>query len=751
MKEVSNAPTARTGFFLNAGAFAMGNMALTVQVVWMRQVLDVFSGNELVLGLSLGMWLAGTSLGALVLPAWLRRWRKLHWIPLILFPVILGNFLLIKWIPRLFHLVLGALPSLSTLLLILMAVFLPAALLEGSCFPFLVEVLPETTTQSPGESARRINRVYLWESVGSFFAGASLHFLFFTFWGSVPAVGLALLLFYLFLFPLHVVRQRQHPAAWQPIVLSLYALFGFALLFWGGQISRGLESRLVRPYQLLESRDTPYGNLKILRQGEQTVVKYQGTVYYSSPDPFTAEGHILLPLLTHPAPRKILVLGGNLVDYLPYLQAFPSLQDVVFVDLDPVLVNLQRQAVEGRFPERRFRLTFRVNDARRFLAADTTRYDLICFFQPEPATLNLNRFYTREFYTLVKKRLRSGGLFAFPLRSSENFVNQALARYLNLVEGTLHQVFAHTFLTPGSTCLVLASQQDYFRDLPASWIARLDSLGIRPIYLNPVYLEFAYSAERQTSFRAQLQRAETGGINRDFNLQGYLYHFLAWGGLTSRQLPGLFHRLWQGRLLFALLFLLVFGLFRYWSRRRPAAQMLATLFLMGFLSLSLEIVFLMEYQVLFGSVYSGIALVFGVFMLGLALGAYRVERSPREEQSTGAVRRLLAGFAALTVLLLILPLTGLEATWRSGQLLLVQWLVAPLVIFLIGATTGTLFARLTRRYFQHTRSVHSGLTYGIDLAGALLGAFFTSLFFIPILGLSLSLMVFLILIIIFWF
>ena len=67
-------------------------------------------------------------------------------------------------------------------------------------------------------------------------------------------------------------------------------------------------------------------------------------------------------------------------------------------------------------------------DGRFFLAhpTDETPYDAILVNLPDPSTVLINRFYSREFFAAAKARLRAGGLLMTRLSFSPDYLGPEL-------------------------------------------------------------------------------------------------------------------------------------------------------------------------------------------------------------------------------------------------------------------------------------------------------------------------------------
>ena len=79
------------------------------------------------------------------------------------------------------------------------------------------------------------------------------------------------------------------------------------------------------------------------------------------------------------------------------------------------------------------RLDIKHIDGRRYIrlaeySGSGERYDLVILNLPMPSTLQLNRFYTKEFFQNVRAVLAEDGIFAFGANARE--AGYTLLRYL---------------------------------------------------------------------------------------------------------------------------------------------------------------------------------------------------------------------------------------------------------------------------------------------------------------------------------
>ncbi len=222
------------------------------------------------------------------------------------------------------------------------------------------------------------------------------------------------------------------------------------------------------PYRVIQEVDTPYGNHKLLEREGQLQVVTQGNIIATIPDALTAERDVLVPLLAHPTPRSLLLIGGNVSGYGKYLSQFPALRRIVYLEKDPYLMQLQKDLLSGDQSRPGTEVDMIREDVRSHLRGNSRPYDVICVNTGEPYTLSDNRYYTREFFTLLHRNLTPGGLIFFSVRSSENYLGPALARYIQLLHRTLQTVFQQVLIIPGDENLFLASDSmDFCQQYPS--------------------------------------------------------------------------------------------------------------------------------------------------------------------------------------------------------------------------------------------------------------------------------------------
>lgn len=703
----------------------LGIISLILQVLFLRFYLDIFLGNELMIGTVFSVWLIGTAMGSLFFD----RLHLLRYSPIFLFATIflfMFSYLLINLAPLLFHLIPGTFPDFRQSLFILLISLLPTAFCVGTLFPFIIQVVKNTD----GEPiSQLVIRAYRYESLGAFWGAFILNLIFFNWLSGFQILMIVLagtLIIGWILFPHH---RNIHTISF------IFILIFLVLLSQGNRLQKQLFHYAHPQFQLTAQKDTPYGNLKFATYQEQSLIFLGGTILTTRPNPMENEFRTLLPVLVAQNPGKILWLGGDLFAAMEYFSKIPEIKQIDYVHIDPLLVEEQRDSIQTKWNSQQLpQIRFHIEDIRAFLSRSSTRYDIICLNLPEPHTLYFSRYYSLQFYRLIRERLSHGGIFYFAIHSSENYINPPLARYIQDLITTLSRVFPEYFILPGDMNYIFASPERPLQNIPQLLQQRLQQRKWPARYLNSAYVQYQYSPERIQWFQSQLQTHPAASLNTDANLRAYLDHFLVWGTLHAPGISALLtftqkHSRVLSIFLVGILLLiqLVFWRWkRYWHLNK--------LFFLGAFSIVQEILLLLEFEILFGNLYYQVAFVIGGFMLGLVAGTLVAQK--KLVPSSRTIRMLFVG----NILLLLALAFPLNLNVTSYQNLLVQqilsWAYLPLLIFLMGGVMGAGFQLITEWHFRKGKVFSTGITYGIDISGAVLGAFLFSVIIIPVLGLK---------------
>jgi spermidine synthase len=437
------------------------------------------------------------------------------------------------------------------------------------------------------------------------------------------------------------------------------------------------------------------------------------------------------PLLAHPDPREVLLVGGGVAGDVREILKHPAAH-VTYVELDPLLIEAARAHLppeDGAVLDDP-RVELILTDGRLYVKQARRTFDVVILDLPEPATGALNRFYTREFFEEVRAVLAPGGIFALGLPSAENYWSPELARRNGSVYHTLRAVFPQVVVLPGEHNFFLASDVGLETD-PAVLARRLTWRGVETRWVTPEYVEYVFTTDRFAGVQAEL--ADTAGVrhNRDLAPICYYYDLALWLSRFYPNLRGAFERagllsLWWVAAPLGLAVVLVRWRRREWSV--PFA--IATI---GLAEMALEVVILFAFQVLHGTIYAQVSLIVTAFMAGLALGGaagQRVAVSGHQLAGSGwgGRRALVAAQLGVAIYSGAFPLILSLSLPISAPAL-----VFPLLALVAGGLTGMAFP-LAVALMRGSPARAAGALYGADLVGGCLGALLGAVLFVPLLG-----------------
>ena len=119
------------------------------------------------------------------------------------------------------------------------------------------------------------------------------------------------------------------------------------------------------------------------------------------------------------------------------------------------------------------------------------KIDAVILLLPPPSTLSLNRFYTTDFFTNVKKTTYFGGVFHVLPGPGEEYLNQESVNLYSSVFNSLTSVFRYVKPVAGNKMYFIASDEEVSID----FCALTEKRGIKNSYVNCDYLSDDLTAE----------------------------------------------------------------------------------------------------------------------------------------------------------------------------------------------------------------------------------------------------------------
>jgi spermidine synthase len=674
----------------------------------------------MVLGLVLGLWLLLMGLGARLahrcarLPAPLAALAVLLALAAVLPPV---QVFLLRALRNVVFL-RGAAVSLGGTVGAALVLLLPYCLTAGCALALGCSLL------ALEQGAAGVGRGYVAESAGSVVGGVLFSFVLVRSWDHIALLvwpgltGLAAAGW--------LSAAAGGPWRWRAVLAGLGAALGAAVLWLDPD---GVSARLQFTGQHIVARgNSPYGKLVVSESQGQLNFFENGLPVVWTHDLEHVEETVHYALAQRPDARSVLLVGGGVSGTARETLKY-GVGRVDYVELDPLILQLGQLFLPTNLADPRIHPI--PADGRRFVRRQAAQqYDVVILDLPEPSTAQLNRFYTVEFFAEVKRVLAPGGVLSFALGRYENYVSPALARLLASAQRALSASFRNVLLVPGGRVCFLASDGPLELDIAA----RLEQRRIPTSLVNRHYLGAMLTPDRLADLARAVQ--QPAALNRDFSPVLYYYHLRHW----MSQFDLVFGPLQAG-------LVLAFGVYLVCLRRAALV-----LFASGFAASALELVLLLAFQVLCGSVYYQVGVIVTVFMAGLVLGAWLSNRaagrgagedanSKSEVRGPNSDRRQRRRLAMLSVavagyaVMLGVVLPALSLLGRNAAALWALEGAIALLTLLLAVLVGLQFPLANRLQAQRPAAGVSRL-FTADFVGAALGALLACALLVPLLGVA---------------
>ncbi len=729
-----------------------GFLATGGQVFLFREFLIFAGGNELTTGYFFAVWLLSSAAGTWVggrLGAQSRGGEARLLATVLLLAILALPICVLALGPlhALLGLQTGELVSPAKMLLAAALVLAPANLLLGLAFG----VSYAWYSGRGAGTSQGLAWTYLLDCCGALAAGVLVSLGLVLLCGNLLGMCLLCLAANLALL-LAVLGDRRGASAWKAafaesaalcaLGLATAAVFHRPLLAWSA-------ARAMPGYEFRDSRDSPYGNLTVWeRQGQRSLL-YDG-VHLPGQDLVQAdEEFVHTVLLERALPRRVLLCGGACGGILGALLQYPSMR-IDVVEQDPLLLAEARRTWLSAAvpPSQALRVTFIQGDARQYLSRmaarfrsrrDVNWYDAVFLALPDPATIQLNRFYTTGCFADVRDCLAPDGRLALRVTGDDAFLAAPMKRYLSTLDATLHAVFPQVQLRPGFA-FIFVGEKDAREPLPApgAVAARARTLGIAPLMASLYALRT--EPVRLAEFTAEIRGVQPVSVNTDARpvlpwqyLQTWRQNF----SLASIDPDPRRVRRWS---VAGWLLVLAAGAAWTWRLgRRPGLGQLPLIAQSGFSGMAFTILLLLLLQSVSGALYLACGLLLALFMAGLSLGGWlQVRQGPR-----ASPRRWVAATLAVAVCWAVIaglagflePLQRAAAALPAGLVLPVFWMLA----LVAGMAVGSQFLACCASAESDAGGRAGGRSLGlyiVDLLGGCAAALLVGPVLVPSMGMA---------------
>ncbi len=764
----------------------LGILSQVGQVLILRELLMVFQGSELSIGIILASWMIWVGIGSFFGGAISgRSVSSSYWLKLTAGGVVVAlpvTIILIRHIRGFFDVVPGGYLSLSDMLMASLTVMAPLCILVGSQFVFLAALWRESANS---KGAFEAGKTYFTEAAGNMLGGMLFTFFlvrYFTPLQSAFFIAAIMLLAAFF----SDFRERS---------ISRYMIPGLLVfMFVLSPFLRSLDKWAYRvqwkdftpEHSLVEIYHSKHGAISVVERKGQYTFFQSGNMVFSTAGA-EAVMHSLedqdavtfahFALLQHKNPKRILLIGGGLRGTLYEIAKYPVYK-IDYVELDEVLTKaatpyISRSTINTLKDPR---VNHIHTDGRLFLKKTEEKYDMVIIDVPDPLTAVLNRFYTLEFFKEAREVLASDGVFVSGVVSTPDLRGVGIANRNASLYHSLKDVFPNVAVAGERFMFYFASEESRqisvdFHELQERFHQReveVESFSphyiysmLQPSQLNRInWIVRNHGREKGSHTEPpspgpvspgslQEQREKLSGlpdidrryfINSDFKPVGYYYTLMFWEQLTRAGESRVFERLIRIDLkrtapflvLPVLLVILLKGNARLYKKNIDTGfAILYAVFTTGFSTMALQIALIFSFQNIYGFIYEIVGIIIAFFMCGLALGTGFSNRFIKDKSNLKIISivQIVIATVSVSVAIIIPAAAGIRSS-------VIIFIIFSLVTFFSGLVNGVDYplgtAALVTLGWRPEKS--ASVTYGVELMGACIGAVAASAFIVPVMG-----------------
>jgi len=160
---------------------------------------------------------------------------------------------------------------------------------------------------------------------------------------------------------------------------------------------------------VIYAKSTPHQRIILTRSPRETKLFLNGALQFSSRDEYRYHEALVHPgLATIREPRRVLILGGGDGLAAREVLRYPSIEEIVLVDLDPAMTDLFRSSDVTRELNNNAlnspKVTVVNTDAFIWVKEYAgTPFDFVIIDFPDPTNFSLGKLYTTTFYHALKR------------------------------------------------------------------------------------------------------------------------------------------------------------------------------------------------------------------------------------------------------------------------------------------------------------------------------------------------------------
>lgn len=330
-------------------------------------------------------------------------------------------------------------PLAASFRIVLYSIVCLTGILVGLEIPLLMRILKDKV-----EFKELVSRVFTFDYIGALLASLIFPLLL------VPQLGLIRTALFFGMMNIGVGWFLAHYFSSQLRRAGVLKLLSVALLLT--ELAAFVFSEKIMSYSesmtfndnIIYSTSSPYQRIVLTRNRRETRLFLNGNLQFSSADEYRYHEALVHPALSSVKKlEKVLVLGGGDGFAVREILKYPSVKNIILVDLDSVITGLfsSQEVLVGL--NKKSLLNKKVHiynaDAFEWLKNNTTLFDAIVIDFPDPSNFSIGKLYSTAFYKILKHAVSESGIVV--IQSTSPY---AAPRSFWCVDATLKAVGLHT-------------------------------------------------------------------------------------------------------------------------------------------------------------------------------------------------------------------------------------------------------------------------------------------------------------------
>ncbi|MDW8056593.1 MAG: spermine synthase, partial [Elusimicrobiota bacterium] len=724
-----------------------GLVGFAAQILLLRELLIVFSGNEFSIGVILANWLLLEALGSFYLGKTADKDKRYVQTFIVLTLTFCVFFPLTVYITRILKVLVGVSVGeglgIGYVFVSSFLILSPISITHGALFTYsckLYSLISKNDIDS-------VSKVYIFETIGTLLGSFVVSYLIIPYLHTFKAVFLLTSLNILICF-IFFAKHKEILLTKNTLLFSCFSFFVLFIIFlflFADKLHWLSIKTLWRKQNVVEYQNSKYNNICVTEyEGQYTFfINGEPEIITPVPDIMFVEEFVHIALLSSKNPQSVLVISGGAGGVINEILKHKTVKSIDYVELDPLVLKLMKK-FPTELTNRELhdkRVFIRYLDGRRYIKMTQNIYDVVFIGLSDPKELQTNRFFSKEFFKLLKTKLSCYGMVVLTLTGSLTYLNEELVSLNSCLYYTLKEVFSYVWVLPGDGKNIFIASDDNTQLFINSQdlTAKVKQRNLNTTLLLPRHIEYKLHPRWQEWFFRYIEKTKKE-INSDLKPKAVFYSLSYWSALFSPYMNKFFKLLKNidtKKIIFLIIILWGVSVIILKDKLRnflPAVCVGTS----GFAGMVFDLVIIASFQAIYGYVFFWIGILTGFFMVGATAGALISTRilESFDEKLKQRLFIVIEFLVLLFCILLPVIIVILKPYFELPKMY--EWLKYVFILLSLksGLLVGSEFPVANSLQIRITGGLSKtvGLLYSSDLIGGWFGGVFAGLMFLPVIG-----------------